>query len=157
MDYIVNVYLDKNAKLVGGGGPKGQAKLAAHLWFKNTGAPPAGIGWVPVADPVTLSQAQDTVGFTLADAYGELSATAQYKILFGNKSPLAQAVTDQLASGSYAWSPGSGPVVGLPSGSKFVTTSGLSLANRGNFDFSVEVDDAGHDVYYLDPKMIVGP
>ena len=163
MQYIVNIYLDNTAKRVGGGGPNSNAYLAAHLWFKETGTGQGAKGWVPVADPVEVSMANDQVGFTLADVYNELSNSATYKITFtassGAQSPFDATTTAQLADGTYSWQKGHNPIVGLQNPTDYVTTNPLlSLANQGtDFEFAIEVDDDGSEVYYLDPRMIVDP
>lgn len=160
MQYIVNIFLDNTAKRVGGGGANSNAFRAAHLWFKlATGNK----GWVPVADPVEVSQANDQVGFTLADVYNELSNSAVYKITFtapsGPQSPFDATTTAQLADGTYPWAKGRNPIVGLKNPTDYVTSgAALTLANQGtDFEFSVEVDDDGTEVYYMDPRMIVDP
>jgi hypothetical protein len=163
MQYIVNIYLDNTAQKVGGSGPNSNAYLAAHLWFKYTGQ--AGrVEWVPVADPVKVSKSTDTVGFTLGDVFNELSNSAVYKITFtgsagGPQSPLDDTTTQQLANGTYPWTKGHSPIVGLKNPTDYVTTGAeLPLINPGaNFEFSLEVDDGGTEVYYMDPRMIVDP
>jgi len=161
MQYIINVYLDQNARTVGDGGPNTNAKVPAHLWFKETGTGQGAKGWVPVADPLVVSRATDTVGFTLADVYGELTNNATYKICFtgASGSPLDSATTEALADGSYAWQNGHFPIAGLANPTDYVTSgASVPLANEGSFEFTVEVDDgSGTEVYYLDPRMIVDP
>ena len=166
MRYQVNIYLDKNAQRVGEG-PHRDAYLAAHLWFKAT----SDKGWVPVADPVTLSKSQDTVSFAMADIYGDLDTQAKYKVRFVNpggqgvQSPFSQELTEQLECGSYPWTQGNERLAGLGISTPYVRTASppheLTLTNEsppGGFEFSIEVDDGNNsEVYYMDPRMIVDP
>jgi hypothetical protein len=160
MLYLLNVFLDSTAQRHASG-PGAGALLPAHLWFKKPSTSPGG-EWVPVADPVTLSKANDQVGFTLGDVYNDLSNNATYKVIFcassGVQSPLDSQTTQQLADGSYPWVKGRAPIIGLQNPTDYVTAQPLALANTGTgFEFSVEVDDGSREVYYLDPKMIVDP
>lgn len=159
MQYIVNIFLDETAPTVGDGGPNTNAHRCAYLWFKNTGTGQGAMGWIPVPDPLTVSQAADTVGFTLGDVYGELSSDATYKITFSSSSPFDPTTTQSLAQGTFDWQRGTLPISGLKNPTDYVSTGAeLTLANTGTFEFTIQVDDGdGTEVYYLDPRMIVDP
>ena len=174
MKYQINIFLDKTAQKVGGGGPHRDSFLAAHLWFKYTGKPPVHKAWLPVADPVTLSKQNDTVFFAMADIYGDLDSQAKYKVKFINpggqyaRSPFTDELTDQLAGENdsyYPWDHSHRSFAGLGVNAPGVRTDspkqGLALTNlspSGGFEFSIEVDRGdGSEVYYMDPRMIVGP
>lgn len=160
MDYQLNIFLDEYAVELKTGPGEG-AKLAAHLWFKQTGAQgPAAKGWVPVGDPIRLSISQDRVFFAMGDVYDELSPSAKYKVFFKGAtatSPFDQPTTDALADGSAFVPFNQGSMACLAGKTKGVRTTALQLAHPGRFEFSIEVDDGSTVVYYLDPQMIVDP
>lgn len=160
MEYIVNVFLDKEARLADDG-----SRMAAHLWFKQMGHDAS--GWIPVADPTHMNPG-DTVRFTIAHVYmnREVKDPTSCRVLFSpvagtntkKNSPLAPGVTDQLKDNTYPWETGrSGEIAGMEVDVPYVITEPLPLENDGSWEFSVEVGDADGVRYSLDPRMDVGP